>query len=173
MSIAELEELADDPLALDSFINNMDSVKECIALRDQLLQTTTEQARKNLSRESEVKTLSDENAGLRTQLQDQHNILQAAQQKQLAITQKYSAKNIVGLLTASVEQAEIECDKLKKRFEDGDDEDVEMKDEDGSKSKPKKKLTIPQFVKEYSKLRETVHSRSAKKERLLEVYGRS
>jgi len=53
-----------------------------------------------------------------------------------------------------------------------------MEDEDGDNGikknqKKTKKLTVAHFVKEYSKVRETVHGRSAKRERLLEVYGRT
>jgi len=143
MSISELEELAEDPLALDTFINNLDSVKESAKLRDQLLQTSTEQARKNLSRESEIKTLQDQNLLLRNQLQDQLAILQGNQQKQQAIAQKYSVKNLVALLSASIDQAEDDTAKLKKAFEvdendEMEDEDVQKDGENGIK-KPKKK----------------------------------
>jgi len=174
--VKQLEELRDDPTTLNDMIEGMNSTIAMVSVRDDLYTGIEDLAKKNLARKPELDSLWDATNKLREELSAKQTEYQALAARQRSVLQKFSLKHVLEELDKGIETAEEQSDKIKSRYKseagDGDDEEEKKPKKDDDDDKDKGAMTTARFVKDYLKARKLVHMRQAKKEKLVELYGR-
>ncbi|KAI9090312.1 hypothetical protein DFS34DRAFT_637821 [Phlyctochytrium arcticum] len=147
-----IEDMARNSIALDSYFEELEHVRNMRAVHADLVRNNEQLARRTLARESELNTLqstlADQLALYRTQHQ---KFLETAHLREDAVT-RFNPDYITSTLRALISRTDAECDALAASLVRGDGSSVE------------------EFSRQYRELRKTYHLRAAKLERW-ERYG--
>jgi hypothetical protein len=158
MSILQLQDVLEegdnavrDLSAAMPLVSQLDDLQKDMAARIERM------AKHNLDKKDRLDVLraqvNIESTRLREEQQRHASLLQRQQQAQ----SQYSLPNLLGQLDAAIVSAEDESEETKERFKAR------------SKGAPAEEQSLlDQFIRQ----RITVHQRAAKKERLMEIYGR-
>ncbi|KAI9104622.1 hypothetical protein DFS34DRAFT_682495 [Phlyctochytrium arcticum] len=152
LPLEAIEDMARNSIALDSYFEELEHVRNMRAVHADLVRNNEQLARRTLARESELNTLqstlADQLALYRTQHQ---KFLETAHLREDAVT-RFNPDYITSTLRALISRTDAECDALAASLVRGDGSSVE------------------EFSRQYRELRKTYHLRAAKLERW-ERYG--
>jgi len=175
-SLAELENKSYSELLVflsekklrEDFIENLPPSKAMEETISGLYGEIEKMARKNLSRESEIKEKQAELKALREQVELKKDEYEPYGQKKGAILQKFTFQNIMKALNDTIEVSEEKGDKIRVRYENIDESESDSNSDD---EKEVDEITHSRFCKIYTKERKKTHILLAKKERLETLYG--
>jgi hypothetical protein len=165
LSIAQLEALLsgsaeDQSQAVKDLAADMSEVKQIEEVQRQLCSRIEELAKSNLARRDELEMLSAKAQVEATRLRENQQQYQSLLQRQQQAAQKYALGNILQLLDSSITSMEEQSEVTKSRYEAQNQKAGAVDQQDP--------VTLEQYIQE----RMVVHERAAKKERLVEMYGR-
>lgn len=162
LSIAQLEALLagtpeEQAQAVKDLAAETPEVQQLEEVQRQLCTRIDELAKANLSKRAELETLAAKASLEATRLREHQQTFQALLQRQHATAQKYALPSVMAQLDAAITALEDQSEETKEKYE----------------AQPKGAAEQDQSVLEqYIKERMVVHERSAKRERIQEMYGR-
>jgi hypothetical protein len=167
MSIGDLEDvLWIGEEAVKDQAAEVDVLKQLEARTQELAAKVTEKARENLAQRAQLESLtaqlSSESARLR-EAQQHHASLLHRQQRTAS---KFTLAHLLHQLEGSIAEADEQSEETKARFEELPK--VSSQQQQGAAAGNEDQVLLEQFIKQ----RMIMHERAAKKERLIEIYGR-
>eukprot|EP01006_Ploeotia_vitrea_P063660 TRINITY_DN8598_c0_g1_i1.p1 TRINITY_DN8598_c0_g1~~TRINITY_DN8598_c0_g1_i1.p1 ORF type:complete len:361 (+),score=167.29 TRINITY_DN8598_c0_g1_i1:163-1245(+) len=151
-STYQLEEILENSDKYQEVLEQISVVKSQTALRDQLYDGIEDIAKSNLGKQEQVLEETSKVKELRDELEVNTQKLNELLARQRAVMGKFSAANLLKLLSEAADQADNKCRDLREQYDD-------------------EELDHAAYCKQYIKQRTKYHLYAAKKERLQEEYG--
>jgi hypothetical protein len=164
LSIQSLEDvLAGGDDAVRDMAAELEPVKQLEKFQRECAQKVGAKARENLAAKSNLEALTQQLAAETARLKESQRLHAALQQRQHASQSHFTLSSLLPQLDVAIAQAEEESEQSKERFES-----LNPKQAAANGAACEEQAVLELYIKQ----RMLVHERSAKKERLTEIYGR-
>lgn len=147
LSLSEIQELLEDDMLLNNFVESLGNYKGPQSLRDDLQEDVINLARQNLEKKEELEMTKREVLLYSEMLEEEVRRAEEFEKKRREQLSVYSLKNLSDMLADGMDKDDIESEEVRSQFENG-------------------KLDLNEFVKQYLKIRTEYHKKFIVKERL-------
>ena len=165
MSIAQLEDVLAEPAAVRDLAAEMDQVVQIEKVQREMVEKIESAAKANLAKRAQLEALASQLASEVTRLRDAQQLHASLLARHHASASRYSLPGVLSMLDASIAAAEEASEDSKTRYE-------AINSKAAAAGSAAGVAEDQQALEQYIKQRMTFHEQSAKKERLIETYGR-